>query len=117
MAFLNGTATPGTLPNYLYGAPGTNTTANVQAGGAKVDVNSFTISFGLGLQHNGAGTDGGLTLSDSSAAGGGSLTLDGAGTFNGTTTVTASVSPALNPTLFIGNSLGRAEQHRQRSVQ
>ena len=91
------------MPAYLYATPGATLTANVQAGGAKVDVNSFTISFASGLLHNGAGTDGGLTLTDSSAAGGGSLTLKAAGTFNGPTTVIANATAG--PTLFIGNSL------------
>jgi fibronectin-binding autotransporter adhesin len=102
------TTTPATdvfapLPAYLYATPGATLTANVQAGGAKVDVNSFTVSFDSGLLHSGAGTDGGLTLTDSSAAGGGTLTLNAAGTFNGTTTVVANATAG--PTLFIGNSL------------
>ncbi len=99
----NNAAVMAPLPAYLYATPGATLTANVQAGGAKVDVSSFNITFATGLSHNGAGTDGGLTLSDSSATGGGSLTLKGVGTFNGVTSVTPNATAG--PTLRVGSSL------------
>ena len=78
------------------------TAANVEAGGAIIDLNSFGITISQNLL-SGATNDGGLTLRDSSAGGGGSLTLTGANTFNGPTTITPSATSG--PTLFVGNTL------------
>jgi autotransporter-associated beta strand protein len=59
-------------------------TANVQAGGAKVDTNGFDITIGQSLVHDAAiATDGGLTKS-----GLGTLTLTGDHPYNGLTRVT-----------------------------
>ncbi len=78
------------------------TAANVQAGGAIIDVNSFGITISQPLLNGVAGTDGGLTLKDTSVGGGGSLTLTGADTFTGPTNI---VAGAAGPTLFVGNTL------------
>ena len=90
------------------------TAANIQAGGAIIDVNSFGITISQNLSHDpglpAATLDGGLALSDSSAAGNGSLTLTGTNTFNGPTTITQNA--AGGPTLFVG-SQALAKQHRQ----
>ena len=79
------------------------TAANVQTGGAIIDLNSFGITISQPLLHSGAVTDGGLSLKDTSAGGGGSLTLTGANTFNGPTTITPNGTSG--PTLRVGNSL------------
>ncbi len=71
------------------------TATNVQTGGATFDPNSFSITVGQALLHSGTGTDGGLTVNDSSATPG-TLILTGANTYNGQTTIT-------NGTLQIGN--------------
>ncbi len=62
-----------------------NTTAIVKSGGAKVDTNAFNITIGEILAHDsalGATLDGGLAKTGS-----GTLTLSGANTFTGGTTI------------------------------
>ncbi len=56
--------------------------ANVQAGGAIIDTNSFTDTIAQALQHDATGTDGGLIKE-----GAGTLILTGANTYNGGTVV------------------------------
>ena len=63
------------------------TAANVQAGGATIDPNSFTVTIAQPLLHSGTGTDGGLTVNDSTATPG-TLILTGASTYTGATTIT-----------------------------
>lgn len=67
------------------------TTANVQAGGAVIDTNGKTITIAQNLLSDPAapgGTDGGLTLLDSSTNHNGELILSGTGnTYNGNTSV------------------------------
>ncbi|MBC7783368.1 MAG: autotransporter-associated beta strand repeat-containing protein, partial [Burkholderiales bacterium] len=76
-------------------APGNaaRTTTNVDTGGAKIDTNGFNITIATPLVHGTGTTDGGLDK-----LGLGTLTLTGAGTFNGDTVVTLG-------TLLIGNPL------------
>ena len=68
---------------------GNLTTANVQAGGAKIDTQSYNVTVAQPLLHDttsGApATDGGLTKQQ----GDGTLTLSGANTYTGPTTVNA----------------------------
>ena len=59
-------------------------TLNVLAGGAKIDTNSFNDTILLPMLHGGGGTDGGLVK-----LGAGTLTLSGALSYNGNTTVDA----------------------------
>lgn len=66
--------------------------ANVQTGGAKIDTGAFDLVIAQPLLHSGAGTDGGLTKQ----TGAGKLTLTGANTYNGLTTISAG-------TLQVGN--------------
>jgi fibronectin-binding autotransporter adhesin len=58
------------------------TAANVQAGGAVIDTNTQNITIGQALLHSGT-TDGGLTKN----GGTGTLTLSGANTYTGPTTI------------------------------
>ena len=89
----------GTGDNFM----GNMTAANVQAGGAIVDTNSFAITISNNLLHDpglpATTADGGLKVLDS--VGGGSLTLTGDNTFNGITNV---VSGTLN--VNSANALG-----------
>ena len=75
----------------------TTLTADVSTGGAFVNTNGFNITVAQPLLHSGTGTDGGLTVLDS--AGGGSLTLLGAETYTGPTTINS------RATLQLGNGL------------
>ncbi|MBN8457204.1 MAG: autotransporter-associated beta strand repeat-containing protein [Verrucomicrobia bacterium] len=87
------------------------TTANVRNGGALIDTNGNTITIAQLLLHSAIGgdaaTDGGLTKS-----GAGSLTLGGANTYNGPTTVNngtlvfAGSSTTGNISLADGSTLG-----------
>ncbi|MGA3171890.1 MAG: autotransporter-associated beta strand repeat-containing protein [Chthoniobacteraceae bacterium] len=63
------------------------TAANVESGGAIINTNGFAITIEQPLL-NGGGTDGGLTVNDTTD-GAGALTLTGANTYNGGTTVNA----------------------------
>ena len=90
----NGGTLAATLNNatYMSGL----TTANVKAGGAKIDTSTFNITVSQVLGHDatlGTTADGGLTKSGS-----GALTLSGANTYTGATTVSAG-------TLTISNAL------------
>ena len=100
--FNGGTLSPtASAGNFMQGL----NAANVQAGGAVIDTNSSVITISQPLLHSGAGTDGGLTLTDSNTAATGNLTLTGANTYNGTTRVINSAG-ALGPaTLFLGSAL------------
>jgi autotransporter-associated beta strand protein len=100
--FNGGTLSPtASAANFMQGL----NAANVQAGGAVIDTNGSVITIAQPLLHSGAGTDGGLTLTDSNAGATGNLTLNGANTYNGTTRVISSAG-ALGPTtLFLGNAL------------
>lgn len=63
------------------------TAANVKAGGASIDTDSFAITIGQGLLHDsglGGTPDGGLTK-----VGDGMLTLTGASTYTGATSITS----------------------------
>jgi autotransporter-associated beta strand protein len=74
------------------------TTANVQAGGAKIDTNGFDITMGQALIHDatlGATLDGGLTKSSA-----GVLTLTASNTYTGDTTISGG-------TLQISSGSGR----------
>ena len=82
------------------------TTANVQAGGAKIDTYGFDITVAQSLLHDttaGApAIDGGLTKS-----GAGTLTLTGANTYTGPTTISGNViDAAVNGALGSGASVG-----------
>lgn len=65
------------------------TTANVRNGGAVIDHNGYDLTIGQALRHStlagDAATDGGLIVTNSSAAG--SVSLTGANTYNGPTIV------------------------------
>jgi autotransporter-associated beta strand protein len=67
------------------------TNAFIQAGGARIDTNNFTITVSQALLTDPVSSGGGLTKD-----GGGTLTLTGANTYTGPTTVTAG-------TLSLGN--------------
>ncbi|MCC6125748.1 MAG: autotransporter-associated beta strand repeat-containing protein [Pirellulales bacterium] len=62
--------------------PAATLTLKVQAGGAVIDSNGFDIGSSLALVHDGVGTDGGLKK-----LGAGTLSLTGALSYNGNTTV------------------------------
>ena len=82
--FNGGTLSPtASATNFLEGLDA----AQVQAGGAVFDTNGSIITVGQALLNGVAGTDGGLTLTDRNATAAGSLTLNGANTYNGTTRV------------------------------
>ncbi|MHB1081880.1 MAG: beta strand repeat-containing protein [Prosthecobacter sp.] len=73
-----------------------NLTSKVQAGGAVIDTNGFSITIADNLEHDsalGATADGGLTKN-----GLGTLTLSGANTYTGTTTVNAGALAIANNT-------------------
>lgn len=65
---------------------------NVQAGGAKLDLNGQTFTIGNALLNGVAGTDGGLTVG--SSTGTGRVNLDGASTFNGGVTLNGGIANA-----------------------
>lgn len=73
-----------------------NLTSKVQAGGAVIDTNGFNITIADNLEHDsalGATADGGLTKN-----GLGTLTLSGANTYTGTTTINAGILNIANNT-------------------
>ena len=76
---------------------GTAITANVQAGGAKIDTNGFNVTVATPLVSETA-VDGGLTK-----VGAGILTLTGTNTYNGPTVVSAG-SLAVNSSLGVGGA-------------
>ena len=82
-------------------------TANVEAGGATIDTQRYSVSIAQSLLHNTASgaptTDGGLTK-----LGAGTLTLTGVNTYTGTTTVTAGILEAAAPASLPGyNTAGK----------
>ena len=86
------------------------TNANVRNGGAKIDTNTFNVSIGQSLIHSIIGgdnaTDGGLTKS-----GIGTLTLAGANTYTGPTSISGGTlqldsSAAVGPFTTSGTSVG-----------
>ena len=82
--------------------------ANVQAGGAIIDPQAFSITISQNLSHDpalGAALDGGLTLQADSLTAAGTLTLTGASTFNGDTNVTATGLAGANDLLILGSNL------------
>ncbi len=85
--FNGGTLKP-TRANATFFASGAASTANVRNGGAVIDSNGVDITIGQSLVHSTVGgdnaTDGGLIKS-----GVGTLTLSGANTYNGNTSVNA----------------------------
>lgn len=75
----------------------TNLTSKVQAGGAVIDTNGFSITIADNLEHDaalGATADGGVTKN-----GAGTLTLSGTNTYTGTTTLNTG-------TLILSNNTG-----------
>ena len=73
-----------------------NLTSKVQAGGAVIDTNGFSITIADNLEHDsalGATVDGGLTKN-----GTGTLTLSGANTYTGTNTINAGTLNITNNT-------------------
>ena len=100
--FNGGTLSPtASATNFLEGLDA----AQVQAGGAVFDTNGSIITVGQALLNGVAGTDGGLTLTDRNATAAGSLTLNGANTYNGTTRVVSTAGASGPATLILGNAL------------
>ena len=100
--FNGGTLSPtASATNFLQGLDA----ANVQAGGAVFDTNGNQITVGQNLLNGVAGTDGGLTLTDSNTTATGNLTLTGTNTYNGTTRVVSTAGAFGPATLFLGNAL------------
>ena len=100
--FNGGTLSPtASSTNFLQGLDA----ANVQAGGAVFDTNGSAITVGQTLLNGVAGTDGGLTLTDSNTTSTGNLTLTGTNTYNGTTRVVSTAGAFGPATLFLGNAL------------
>jgi len=100
----NGGTLQASISNPTFMASGVVTTANVRAGGAKIDTNSFNVTVGQALVHEAAlgGTvDGGLTKS-----GAGTLTLTNTNTYTGATLVNGGTLSLGNTTGTINNSSG-----------
>ncbi len=80
------------------------TAANVQTGGARIDTNGHNITISQPLLHDqttGApAADGGLTKT-----GAGNLTLSGAGTYTGPTTILGGTVTVTNPTALSGSTV------------
>jgi autotransporter-associated beta strand protein/T5SS/PEP-CTERM-associated repeat protein len=84
------------VPN-LIGGPGS---AYIQSGGAVLDSQSFTVTIPVALLADGGSPGGGLTKT-----GTGTLTLGGANTYTGNTTVNGGTLVIQQPTLFTNSSI------------
>jgi len=100
----NGGTLQASISNPTFMASGVATTANVKAGGARIDTNSFDVTIGQVLSHDtalGATRDGGLTKT-----GAGALTLSNANTYTGNTTVNVgTLTTSGNGTINASNAI------------
>jgi len=84
------------VPNFI-GGPGS---AYIQSGGAIFDSQSFTVTIPVALLEDGGSPGGGLTKT-----GTGTLTLSGANTYTGNTTVNGGTLVIQQPTLFVNSTI------------